>query len=262
MKLQFMKLQFMKLHWFLCQIGFDFLKFIKSIRGITKYINDYIKFSRKNTTVINFKPCLTDYYEESGDIKSEYFWQDLLISQLIFKNNPKRHIDIGSRIDGFVAHVASFRSIDVFDIRPIQSQIPNVNFYQSDLMDIDFNILNACDSLSCLHTIEHFGLGRYGDQINNNGYELGLINMTKLLLPGGIFYLSTPIGKEMIEFNANWIFNPTRIIEIVKKQGLFLSEIYILKNGNQFLKIDLNQIDKLSNDRYNLGIFIFIKNES
>ena len=257
-----MKLIFLKLHWFLCQIGFDFLKFIKSIRGFTKYIGDYIHFKRKNTFNISFKPCLTDYYEESGDIKSEYFWQDLLIAQMIFKNNPKRHIDIGSRIDGFVAHVASYRSIDVFDIRPIQSKIPNVNFYQTDLMNDNFKIQNSCDSLSCLHTIEHFGLGRYGDQINNNGYVLGLKNMTKLISPGGIFYLSTPVGKEKVEFNANWIFNPIRILEIVQKEGFHLSEFFILKNGKEFLKIDINDIVNFSNEKYNLGIFIFIKNES
>ena len=257
-----MKSFFLKLHWFFCQIGFDFLKLIKSIRGFTKYISDYIKYKRNNTSIISFKPCLSDYYEESGDIKSEYFWQDLYIAQMIFKNTPKRHIDIGSRIDGFVAHVASYRSIDVIDIRPIQSQIPNVNFYQMDVMNDNFKIHISCDSLSCLHTIEHFGLGRYGDQINNNGYELGLKNMTKLLTPGGKFYLSTPVGVEKVEFNANWIFNPIKIVEIVKKQGLYLSEFYIIKNGNEFLKIEIHNIEKISNETYNLGIFIFIKNES
>lgn len=257
-----MKLFLLKLHWFSCQIGFDFLKFFKSMKGLPKYLSDYIKFKSNNNSVITFKPCLTDYFDESGDINSEYFWQDLLISQMIYKNNPKRHIDIGSRIDGFVAHVASYRIIDVFDIRPIHTKIPNVNFYQADLMSDNSNFHNSCDSLSCLHTIEHFGLGRYGDKINNKGYISGLQNITKLISPGGKFYLSTPVGKEKVEFNANWIFNPVRIVEIVKKQGLYLSEFYIIKNGNEFLKIEIHDIEKLSNERYNLGIFIFIKNES
>ena len=34
--------------------------------------------------------------------------------------NLKRHVDIGSRLDGFVAHVASFREIEVLDIRPLK----------------------------------------------------------------------------------------------------------------------------------------------
>jgi hypothetical protein len=35
----------------------------------------------------------------------------------IHKLNPVRHIDIGSRIDGFVANVAAFRKIEVLDVR-------------------------------------------------------------------------------------------------------------------------------------------------
>lgn len=37
----------------------------------------------------------------------------------IFDSSPQRHLDVGSRIDGFVAHVASFREIEVIDIRPV-----------------------------------------------------------------------------------------------------------------------------------------------
>jgi len=37
-------------------------------------------------------------------------------------------VDIGSRVDGFVAHVASFREIEVFDVRPISAQIPASSF--------------------------------------------------------------------------------------------------------------------------------------
>jgi hypothetical protein len=31
-----------------------------------------------------------------------------------------------------------------------------------------------CDSLSCLHALEHFGLGRYGDPIDPRGHEKGI----------------------------------------------------------------------------------------
>ncbi|MBV5330073.1 MAG: DUF268 domain-containing protein, partial [Chlorobium sp.] len=47
-----------------------------------------------------------------------------------------------------------------------------------------------CDSLSCLHALEHFGLGRYGDPIDPHGYADGLRNMVKILRQGGLFYLS------------------------------------------------------------------------
>lgn len=53
-------------------------------------------------------PCLTDRYEEGGATKNEYFWQDLLVARSIYACAPLKHVDIGSRVYGFVAHVASF----------------------------------------------------------------------------------------------------------------------------------------------------------
>ena len=78
-------------------------------------------------------PCLTDRLSENGYIRGHYFNQDLFIANRVYLNNPKFHVDVGSRIDGFVAHVASFRAINVIDIRPTSSQIDNIKFIQMDL---------------------------------------------------------------------------------------------------------------------------------
>lgn len=79
-------------------------------------------------------PCLHDRYED-GATKSEYFWQDLLAARAIHAAKPVRHVDIGSRVDGFVAHVASFLDCEVFDVRPISTVVPGVVFRQADLMN-------------------------------------------------------------------------------------------------------------------------------
>jgi len=63
---------------------------------------------------------LDDRFDQSGTASGHYFHQDLLVASRIFINNPEKHVDIGSRIDGFVAHVASFREIEVFDIRSLE----------------------------------------------------------------------------------------------------------------------------------------------
>jgi hypothetical protein len=56
-------------------------------------------------------PCLHDWYEEGGTTRSEYFWQDLLVARMVFETKPEKHVNIDSRVDGFVAQVASFREI-------------------------------------------------------------------------------------------------------------------------------------------------------
>jgi SAM-dependent methyltransferase len=150
-----------------------------------------------------------DKYLNSGTAKGAYFHQDLLVARRIFENNPNIHIDVGSRVDGFVAHVASFRPIKVLDIRPLKIAIKNISFIQQDFMiPIKPEMIESCDSLSCLHALEHFGLGRYGDPINYNGHLIGFDNLYKLLKPNGKFYFSVPIGlPQRIEFHAHRIFS-------------------------------------------------------
>ena len=138
---------------------------------------------------MTFHPCLYDWYEEGGTTKDEYFWQDLYVARKIYANAPVKHVDIGSRVDSFVAHIASFREIEVFDIRPISTLIPGIVFKQADFMKPLEHIQDYCDSISCLHALEHFGLGRYGDPINPSGYELGIENMAKMLKSSGVFYV-------------------------------------------------------------------------
>lgn len=255
-----------KTHFLFSQFGIDFIKFLNSLRSLPFFIYDFLKFKKNYKGSLKLFPCLHDRYEEAGIAKSEYFWQDLLVAKWVQNAAPKKHVDIGSRIDGFVAHVASFRKIEVFDIRPINISIPGVKFNKINLMD--FNSLSGiykedgyCDSLSCLHAIEHFGLGRYGDPINPNGYKIGIENMAKLLRSGGYFYLSTPIGKQRVEFNANWVFDPRTILNIAKENRLELKKLTIYNHIDGVYEIDINDtnISKLSKQHYNLGIFTFIK---
>lgn len=256
-----------KLHWLLSsQFGFDPLHLLRSLRGIPRYIYDWRQFRQGYSGRLTLMPCLHDRYEEGGTTKSEYFWQDLLVARWIFEAKPEKHVDVGSRVDGFVAHVASFREIEVFDVRPVTSQVPGVIFRQANLMDMatlpaDLMGGGYCDSLSCLHALEHFGLGRYGDPINPRGWERGFANMASLLKPGGMFYLSTPIGQERVEFNANWVFDPRTIFRCAEQCGLNAQSLTVISAGRtlSFISLTEESLVKLAQDRYNLGVFIFQK---
>ncbi|MCR4308137.1 MAG: DUF268 domain-containing protein [Candidatus Berkelbacteria bacterium] len=210
-------------------------------------------------------PCLHDRYEEGGITRSEYFWQDLFVARWIHAKQPEKHVDIGSRIDGFVAQVASFREIEVFDVRPITTAIPGVIFKQADLMQglvlFDSEENGYCDSLSCLHALEHFGLGRYGDPIDPKGHEKGIANMSNLLKPGGTFYLSVPIGKERAEFNANRVFDPHTILRITEANRLQLRTLTVVGSGGVVseVTVDAESLSKLAEASYHLGIFTFTR---
>jgi hypothetical protein len=260
---QFLK----KIHWVISsQFGLEPQRFLRSLRGFPRYLSDWWLFRKEHAGVLVLMPCLHDRYAEGGTTKSEYFWQDLLVARWIHAAEPRKHVDIGSRVDGFVAHVASFRDIEVFDVRPLTTRIPGVAFTQANMMDsVSIAPLIAgggyCDSLSCLHALEHFGLGRYGDPIDPTGYRKGLANMASLLRSGGSLYLSTPIGKERVEFNANWVFDPRTILEEANQNGLFLKKLIVVspEEGPQESVTDERTLRKLAEQPYKLGIFIFNK---
>ena len=179
-------------------------------------------------------PCYSDHRNKAGDLPKHYFQQDLYVARQIFLANPTRHIDVGSRIDGFVAHVASFREIEVVDIRPMGNINENIKFLQLDIIDKDSIPHEICDSLSCLHTIEHIGLGRYGDTINPDGWLTALDNLLVMLKPGGVLYLSAPIGEGSVEFDAHRFFLLSDLLQSIADRAL-VSKVSMIDDDDRFM---------------------------
>jgi len=238
------------------------IPFFKLLKGMPLFFQEY-KILRKQAAEGNdfpfgrMYPCLQDRNEGAGTDSGHYFHQDLLVAGKIFKKNPQRHVDIGSRLDGFVAHVATFREIEVLDIREVRSRIQNVTFRRMDLMDRDSRLINYCDSVSCLHALEHFGLGRYGDRLDINGHLIGWKNIHQLLIKGGTFYLSVPIGKQRIEFNAHRVFSLEYLVNLC--QGLYTigSFSYVDDAGDLVLNAPLTPENIASNFNCHYGCGIF-----
>ena len=104
-------------------------KIISSLRFYPRYRKERRAWIKKGGKITENYMILSDYADSAGTAKGHYFHQDLLVSQLINKHKPIRHIDIASRIDGFVAHVASYRTIEVLDVRPLkESEHENIKF--------------------------------------------------------------------------------------------------------------------------------------
>ena len=109
---------------------------ISLISKIPRFLKERRSFRAKGGVISHNYPLLNDYTDSAGTASGHYFHQDLLVAQYIHEKKPKRHLDVGSRIDGFVAHVASFRKIEILDIRSIpKSEHPNIIYAQADLMN-------------------------------------------------------------------------------------------------------------------------------
>lgn len=240
---------------------------IRTLGSLSWYFTDLRKL-KEQSEESRFKfpfstlwPCLSERSDQSGGTKDHYFQQDLRVARRIFELAPTRHVDVGSRIDGFVAHVATFRPIEVFDIRPMNSRIHNVTFRQADLMSLDEEFLECTDSLSCLHTIEHFGLGRYSDPIDFDGFDKGLRNLTRMLKSGGRFHFSTPMGPQRIEFNAHRVFSAKFLADYFKEAFELDCFSYIDEQGTLFEDVEAKGSDFENNFgcRYGCAILELVK---
>jgi hypothetical protein len=198
-------------------IGIDFHRLGRTVQGVPRFLSDMRRYQsgasdRFPIRLRHLKPMLLDYFDQAGDASGHYFFQDLWAARKIFAAHPQQHFDIGSRIDGFVAHVLSFMPVQVMDIRPLTSVVPGLTFVRADATNLTGVPDNSVESLSCLHAAEHFGLGRYTDPIDPDACFRAMAAMQRVLRPGGHLYFSVPVGAERLEFNAQRVFDPVTIL--------------------------------------------------
>lgn len=164
--------------------------------------------------VINFQPELFARYDSAGSTPRHYFYQDIWAARKVFQSKVNAHYDIGSRIDGFVAHCAVFCKVTLFDIRPMQLHEPNIQFVQCDATQMDHVASGSIASLSSLHAIDNFGTGHYGGPIDPLAYQKVIREMQRVVKSKGHIYLSVPIGQGRVEFNDGHVFDPNHIVEL------------------------------------------------
>ena len=154
------------------------------------------------------------------------------------------------------------------DIRPIDMKIKNISFIQQDLMaPLKEGLIKSSDSVSSLHAVEHFGLGRYGDPIKYNGHMIGLENLYKILKPGGKLYISVPIGvPQRIEFHAHRIFSIKYLLAYFEGKYKIDNFWYVDDDGELHENVELkeDEIEKnygcKGNGNEGCGIFEMTKN--
>jgi glycosyltransferase involved in cell wall biosynthesis len=248
-------------------IGINLLILKSSILNIYPYLKNLYIFRSGYFGALELEPRLHDRGGNANGIDLTYFYQDLFLAAKVNKMNPSRHIDVGSRLDGYIAHIAAFRPIEIIDVRPTTINYPNIKQHQLDFTNSDaigkFIDLNGqYDSISCLHSIEHFGLGRYGDPVGSEKYKIAFCGFKKMLSPGGLLYISTPIGRRRVVFDAQRVFDEMDLIKLAMEHSLELVNFYKLHPNGNFEEILLKDkkdlcAEKKSFMNDSLGIYIF-----
>lgn len=221
-----------------------------------RFWRDFFK-TRKNKKWRSMN--LIDLYPQPQDVvkntpfDAHYFYQQLWCFENILKNKPEKHLDVWStyQMSGYISKITK----TVFmDIRPIEANLKNLEVVDWSILNPPFEN-NSFNSISCLHVIEHIGLWRYGDHLDINWSEKACYELTKLLQKWWFLYVSVPIGRERICFNAHRVFNPKTIVEYFK--DLELLEFFVVDDNKDFIQnTDYKNYNKLE---YWCGMFMFGK---
>ena len=235
----------------LVALGIDPRKLLH-LGQVGRFLSDRRRFLKAGGRIDHLMPMLADYDDQAGEARGHYFHQDLLVARLIHQASPARHIDVGSRIDGFVAHVAAFRDIEIMDIRPLATVHSQIKVLRRDLMAKDPDLDQITDSVSCLHALEHFGLGRYGDRIDPDGHHKGFEALARMLKSGGMLYLSLPIGRERLYFNAHRVSEPGAVVSWAAERFEMVRFDFVDDAGDLHERQDLAAAEGLT---YGCGIY-------
>lgn len=227
-------------------------------------IETYRQLNKRANFAINMDklwPIITDKYALAGTM-GNYFWQDLWAAKLIIRSGVKRHFDIGSRIDGFIAHLlAADIEVSMIDVREFPAQVENLRTIVDDATSLRQIPDESIESLSALCSIEHFGLGRYGDAVDPEACFQCFQQMQKKIKTGGKAYISVPIGQERVEFNAHRVFYAKTIIDCF--HSMELKEFSCVADDGKGIEYDADlhgyDCDR-HNGEYRYGLFYFVKN--
>jgi hypothetical protein len=170
-----------------------------------------------------------------------------------------QHFDITSRLDGFIAHLlAAGVDVTMIDVREFPAEIEGLHTIVDDATSLKQIPDESIESMSALCSLEHFGLGRYGDPIDPEACFKCFDNIQRKLKKGGRLYISLPVGKERVEFNAHRIFYASTVIACFSSLNL-MEYSCVTQEGIEY-NVDVHKYDHDNhNGEYRYGLFWFEK---
>lgn len=248
-------------------LGGDFIVWILKISydGVvffsryTRYIYNYLK---RSSALADGRfeyswrlrwPCLNDATEGTG-FDAHYLYHTSWAARILARDKPEYHVDISSSLM-FVSLVSAFIPVRFYDYRPANINLSNLDGGFADLMKLPFDD-NSVRSLSCMHVIEHVGLGRYGDPFQPQGDLKAISELIRVVSPGGCLFFVVPIGgKSVLQFNAHRIYLYEQIQSYF--QSMKLEDFALVTDCGAFLVNP--SIEIVRQQYFGCGCFLFRK---
>lgn len=174
-------------------------------------------------------------------------------SRILHKIDPRIHVDIGSSLF-FVTVLSAFIRTRFYEYRPAEICIDGLETGSADLTALPFED-GSIESLSCMHVVEHVGLGRYGDRLDPNGDQLAMRELQRVLSPGGSLLFVVPVGRPLLRFNGHRIYSLEQILAALPE--LDLVEFALIPEHGPEGWISGATAERVAAEEYGCGCFWF-----
>lgn len=230
---------------------------IKKIAAKVSFARDFLDFKKMNDGRFAVEwnqrfPCLNENTQNTS-FDAHYIYHPAWAARILSQTRPEFHVDISSTLT-FCSIVSAFLPVKFYDFRPASINLKNLTCGQKDLTKLSFET-GGVKSLSCMHTLEHIGLGRYGDPIDPAADVKAAKELGRVLAVGGEFLFVVPVGKPKLMFNAHRIYSFEQAMGLFP--GLKLKEFALVKDDMSFVENATKEMTGAQN--YGCGCFRFTK---
>jgi SAM-dependent methyltransferase len=229
-----------------------------------EYLKDWLRFAslQRASGDTRFRLSMRDrmpsLWEKSAQTSfdAHYVFHNAWAIRSVLKIRPNTHVDISSTLY-FCTSLSASIPVKFFDYRPAPLNLSQLSSDRCDLMHLPFAD-GSIDSLSCMHTIEHVGLGRYGDKIDPEGDLRAFSELKRVVAPGGNLLIVLPAGAQRLCFNAHRIYAYDSVL--AQFGGYDLIEAALVTDSGHFIP-SASRIE-FDAQQYGCGCFWFRKHNS
>jgi predicted SAM-dependent methyltransferase len=224
-------------------------------------LKSYLQFKVKDTShrfKIPLASVMPVLFENTPYTRfdTHYVYHTAWAARKVKEIDAKEHVDISSSLY-FSSIVSAFKPVQFYDFRPANLNLSGLTSLSANLLKLDFEG-SSVDSLSCMHTVEHVGLGRYGDDIDPEGDMQAVKELQRVVRKGGSLLFVVPVGKPRIQFNAHRIYSYQMVLDMFPEMTL---KEFSLIPDNALQHGMIYNATKAQSDKqmYGCGCFWFVK---
>jgi SAM-dependent methyltransferase len=203
------------------------------------FTDQFCQFKEQSGLDGRFEPKQTDWFPQLNDHTSEtgfdphYVLHTSWAARVLAKTKPQVHVSFGDSLY-FVGIASAFTSVTFCDIRKSGLPFRDIKEDSADLTSLPLST-GTLESISCMHVLEHIGLGRYGDTLDASGDRKAAAELARVLAPGGQLLMVVPMeDPPRVCFNAHRLYSYSQVMDLFL--DLSLVEFTLITNEGQFFE--------------------------